>query len=46
MEPTINAKIETIQEDEDTKALSPRGELLRWHIRLGHLYFSKMMNLT
>ena len=45
IKPTVNTKIETIQEDDETTALSPRGELLRWHIHLGHLSFSKMMNL-
>jgi hypothetical protein len=32
-----------IEEEEDTiAATSPRGELLRWHYRLGHLSFSKL----
>jgi hypothetical protein len=32
-----------IEQEEDTiAATSPRGELLRWHYRLGHLSFSKL----
>ena len=45
MEPPVNTKIKNLQKDEETTSLSPRGELLRWHIRLGHLSFSKMINL-
>jgi hypothetical protein len=30
------------QEEETIAATSPRGELLRWHYRLGHISFSKL----
>jgi len=31
-----------IEQDSDTSALTPKGEYLRWHYRLGHLSYSKM----
>ena len=32
--------------DHETSALTPRGEYLRWHHRLGHLSFKKMTLLS
>ena len=38
----INNKTLNLQEDYNTSALTDKGELLRWHYRLGHLSFMKM----
>ena len=38
----INEKTINLQEDFNTSALTDKGELLRWHYRLGHLSFLKM----
>ena len=37
---------EEVNEDKDTSALSPQGELLRWHYRLGHMPFKRMKLLA
>ena len=38
----VNDKTLKLQEDFNTSALADKGELLRWHYRLGHLSFVKM----
>jgi len=45
LDPLSKTKTETIKEDEETTALPPNGELLRWHCSLGQLSFSKMITL-
>ena len=38
--------IDKIKGDLHTSALTPQGELLRWHYRLGHVSFPKMKGLV